>query len=136
MSEQNVEMVKQMYAAFGRGDIPAILDHIAENVHWGYSVREVVPWHAPIKGKANLPDFFSAFGANTDVQAFEPKEFIHSGDHVVVALHIVFTVKRTGRKVDMDQIHWWTFDRQGKAVRMVHFEDSAQVLAAGQGSVP
>ena len=31
---RNLETVKQIYAAFARGDIPAILDTLADNVAW------------------------------------------------------------------------------------------------------
>jgi len=56
MSE-NLETVKRIYAAFGRGDIPAILDTLADNVAWeawaDNSAGKVgVPWLVPRHGKA------------------------------------------------------------------------------------
>ena len=30
----NIDTVKQMYEAFGRGDVPAILDKLDDNVEW------------------------------------------------------------------------------------------------------
>lgn len=32
----NIQTVQEIYAAFGRGDIPAIPGHLAENVIWEY----------------------------------------------------------------------------------------------------
>lgn len=36
----NVDTVKEMYAAFGRGDIPAILDKLDENEEWDTDYEE------------------------------------------------------------------------------------------------
>jgi hypothetical protein len=30
----NIETMQQIYEAFGRGDVPAILDHVADDVRW------------------------------------------------------------------------------------------------------
>jgi ketosteroid isomerase-like protein len=65
-----------------------------------------------------------------EVTAFVPREFMPSGPHVLVEIHIEYSVRKTGKRVVQDQIHWWTFDEQHKATRMRHFEDTAQVLAA------
>lgn len=134
MSEQNVKTVQSIYAAFGRGDVPGILGQVAEGTEWGFNgARSEVPWHAPVKGKAALPQFFTSMAQNMDFHAFEPREFIHSGDHVIAHIHVEYTVKKTGKKVNMEQLHWWTLDRQGKVARLQHFEDTAQVLAACRG---
>lgn len=34
----NIDTVKQMYEAFGRGDIPAIIDKLDPNVEWDVEV--------------------------------------------------------------------------------------------------
>ena len=34
MSDQNVEFVKSVYGAFGRGDVPAVLGAFAEDIEW------------------------------------------------------------------------------------------------------
>jgi ketosteroid isomerase-like protein len=34
MSEQNVEFVKGVYAAFDRGDVPAVLGAFADDIEW------------------------------------------------------------------------------------------------------
>ena len=45
MSEQtNVEVVHQAYAAFGRGDIPAVLSALTDDVEWTLQGPPVIPW--------------------------------------------------------------------------------------------
>ena len=40
-----------------------------------------------------------------------------------------YVVKHTKKRVDQEQLHWWTV-RDGKIDRLRHFEDTAQVIAA------
>jgi hypothetical protein len=120
-----------MYEAFGRGDVAGVLEHVAETMAWEFNGgRSEVPWHAPVAGRLELSRFFEVFGTNVEVAAFVPREFMPSGPHVLVDVHIEYTVRKTGKRVVQDQIHWWTFDEHQRATRMRHFEDTAQVLAA------
>ena len=131
MSQANVETVQKIYAAFGRGDVAGVLANVTDDTEWGFNggQPQVVPWHGPFRGKAELPKFFGALMENVDISAFEPREFMASGDHVIVHLHVAYTVRKTKRKVDEEQLHWWTL-RGGKVSRLNHFEDTAQVTAA------
>src|SRR3972149_5113264 len=57
----NVDTVKEIYAAFGRGDVPAILDKLDDNVEWETETSaQGVPWLEPRRGKANIAGFFHA----------------------------------------------------------------------------
>ena len=41
----NIQTVQSIYAAFGRGDIPAILSDLAVGVEWEYGILDAgVPW--------------------------------------------------------------------------------------------
>lgn len=51
---------------------------------------------------------------------------------MVVLLHLAYTVKKTGKKVDEEQVQWWTFNKEGKEQSLRHFEDTARVIAANQ----
>jgi ketosteroid isomerase-like protein len=60
----NIDTVKQIYEAFGRGDIPAIIDKLDPNVKWDVEVSTPgVPWLQPRRGAANIPAFFREPGA-------------------------------------------------------------------------
>lgn len=130
-SQRNTETIQTIYAAFGRRDVPAILGNVTDDTRWSFNgARPEVAWHGPWSGKANLPGFFQAMAEHVDFIAFEPRAFHAVGDQVFVPLRIAYAVKRTGKRVDQEQLHWWTLDASGKVARMVHFEDTAQVLAA------
>lgn len=57
-----------------------------------------------------LPRFFGAMAANLTFEAFEPTTLVPSGNHVVVQMQLAFTVHWTGRKIDEEQLDWWTPD--------------------------
>jgi uncharacterized protein len=81
----NIETVQQIYAAFERGDIPAILGHLDENVEWGYAITPVaaVPGLQPRHGRDQVPKFFDALGA-WEFHKFQPKTSLESEGVVVV----------------------------------------------------
>jgi uncharacterized protein len=131
MSIDRIASVQAIYAAFGAGDIPAIQSQVADNTHWDFNgARAEVPWHQPASGRAGVARFLQTFMESVEVQRFEPREFIHSGEHVIVEIRLQYKVRSTGRQVAEDQLHWWTFDEADKVARLRHFEDTAQVLAA------
>lgn len=132
MSEANLQTIQEIYGAFGRSDVTGIVERCTEETEWCFNgARSEVPWHATRRGRSSVPDFIAAFVTNVDLHDFRPKTFIHSGDDVVCNIAIEYTVKKTGRRVKEDQLHWWSL-QNGKVARLVHFEDTAQVAAAHQ----
>lgn len=50
-----------------------------------------------------------------------------SGNTVVGLNDVTFTVKATGKRVDeVDEVHIWHFDANGKVVRFCHKTDTLQ----------
>jgi ketosteroid isomerase-like protein len=134
MSEANQKTIEAVYGAFGRGDVPFIVERTTETTHWDFAVATSdVPWHAPVHSRKDLAKFFQAVGENLAIEAFEPRAFLTGGREVAVKLRIAYTVKKTGKKVDEEQVHWWTFDDAGRIASMRHYEDTAAVQAAWRG---
>ncbi|HSV53422.1 MAG TPA: nuclear transport factor 2 family protein [Burkholderiaceae bacterium] len=128
-----VERVQQMYAAFGRGDVPAILAGLAEDVEWEYgAIRNPVPWLQPYKGRAQVPQFFEALAKHIDLTQFEPRTFLQQGLLVVDLVDVAFTVRATGKHVvEAETVHIWHFNAAGLVQRFRHRVDtwaSAQAL--------
>lgn len=121
------ETVRDIYAAFRRGDIPAILERLADDVEWEYSTTPLgVPWLERRRGRAEVPLFFAA-QAGFDLHRFEPKTFLESGNIVAVLIDVDLTVTSTGRRlIEEDEVHLWHFDPQGRVSRFGHKVDSHQ----------
>src|SRR5438309_12030802 len=76
MAEQeNTEIVKGIYEAFGRGDIPTILNSLADNIEWIVSGHEDgIPYAGTYRGREGVGQFFSVLGDNIEYSVFEPRE--------------------------------------------------------------
>lgn len=131
----NTQTIQTIYAAFGRGDIPAILSVLAEDVDWNHQhlASKECPWNADFSGKSNVPKYFAAIAEHLDVTVLNPHGYLTSSDRVAVLLRIESKTKRNGRVVANDVVHLWTFDTAGQVIRYQQFNDTAQELAAWRG---
>lgn len=129
-----IERVQQIYGAFGRGDIPAILAALADDVDWEYNAfPNPVPWLQPGKGRAAAGQFFESLAAVQFTQ-FEPKHFFAAGNMVVSVSDVAFTVKATGKTVaEPEEIHIWHFDAAGQVAKFRHRCDTWQHAQAIRG---
>jgi ketosteroid isomerase-like protein len=130
-AEQNIQTIKEMYEALGRGDVEAILERVTDDVDWSTDAAiESAPWYGPRHGKDGVRSFFEAIGKTGPITEFTPLSFAsnHDGD-VMVFLRYAFTVTATGKDVAMNMHHYWKF-RDGKACFVRSSEDTAQVAAA------
>lgn len=130
MEESKVTLIREIYSAFGKGDVAGVVARVKPESRWDFNVTQSdVPWHVPVTGPVEIQKFLAAFVDSVALEAFEPRQFIAMGDEVVVHLRLAYTIKRTGRRVDEEQLQWWTV-RDGRVTRLKHFEDTAQVVAA------
>jgi len=132
MSDRNIQIIQQIYAAFGRGDVPGIMEHIAEDLR-RFSVAselQVAPWHMQITKKADVPSFFKALAETCEFTRFEPHDFAAAGDVVYCSVRFDVTLKTTGRKLQIDdEMHRFTL-RNGRVVEWRGAEDTALIADA------
>lgn len=132
----NIESVKSMYEAFGRGDVASILQHMSGDVDWDYGQTADVPWLSPRRGPDGVKSFFGAVAEGISFEKFALKEVFASTDgKIVVALvDVEAVIKKTGIRLrEEDEIHLWRFGADGKVARFRHGVDTAKHLAALQG---
>jgi ketosteroid isomerase-like protein len=133
----NVQVVKDAYAAFMRGDIAGVLALVTDDVDW-HAVKGAegaAPHAGARKGRAPVADFFAKLGASTEFSRFEPREFIAQGDQVVVIGEYSATVKETGRSITSDWAMVFTV-RGDRIARFREWTDSAQLVRAYGTGVP
>ncbi len=133
MAEQeNAQTVKEIYAAFGRGDVPAILDTLAGGFEWHHhGPPDIVPWARSRHTRDEVADFFKVLADNLEVLAFEPQEYVAQGDKVVALGVFRARVKSTGRPFEYRWAMEWTF-RDDKVVQYRAYDDTAAIVAAFQ----
>ena len=71
--QENVQIVKEAYAAFGRGDIQGLLALLAEDIEW-ITPGEGLPFAGTHHGRAGLADFFRRISEMLEFSFFEPRE--------------------------------------------------------------
>jgi hypothetical protein len=127
----NTAIVSDIYAAFTRGDIPAILDRIAPDCRWeawanNHAVQGGLPTMQPRVGPADIAGFFAVVG-QLEIHRFDVLDLLASERQVVAEIAIEYTTPNGGRLVD-EEIHLWTFDQQQRVVRYRHYVDTAKHL--------
>ena len=127
-----VEVIEDLYAAFFRNDMDAILGLIDADVDWSVNVDvpggENVPMFRNGRGHDAVLAYFAGV-AEMDIDTFDPKHFFVDGDTVVVVIDMGFTHRRTGRRVDVEEVHHFTVEN-GRIVRYRPFVDTAAFIEA------
>ena len=130
MNEQaNITTVQQLYADFGQGKVPAILERVNPDVDWINAGPPSVPYARRRRGLGEVGEFFSTLAATVEVQSFEPKEFFASGDRVVVLGAWSGRVKATGKPFASDWSMAWTL-KAGKVTSFRSYEDTHAIATA------
>jgi ketosteroid isomerase-like protein len=135
MSEHdNVATVRAAYAAWRRGDIPAVLDALTEDVEWEMpGPPEIVPYAGLWRGQAAMTRYFAVLSETVEFEEYELESIVAQGDQVVVVGRSRVLAKQTGRAFDDHFAHWFEF-RGGKAARMRYYTDTAAAVAALSGA--
>lgn len=130
MAADNLSTVQHLYAAFGRGDIDTVLEGLTPDVKWETNGdQEVYPTFGRFDGPEAVGGFFAHLGQALSFDIFSPDELHPSGDKVFVLGHSRMTVKATGKPVEFDWVHVFTF-QDGKVKAFHDFVDTHQIVQA------
>ena len=119
---ENAEKVDAIFAAFGRGDIPYILDQLTEDAHWVAHLEPIVPWAGDYSGKANVPKFFEALGGSVEVTAHPVNQLVAQDETVVALGDVSFRVRSTGKASSSSWVYIWKL-RDGRVYSYDQFND-------------
>ena len=132
-----VALVGEIYTAFGRGDVDAMLAPLADDVSWdadwadNFTQREGLAMFTPRHGKASVREFFGML-ATFEVHDFQVLDLLASNDQVVAQVTIELSYPHGGRFRD-EELHLWRFGVDGKIVALRHYVDTAKHIAAAGG---
>ncbi len=130
--------IGKIYQAFGQGDIPTILAHMADDVQWeawadNSAQKAGVPWLQARQGKGGVLAFFQVLGG-MPVKDFQVLSLMSGGNQVAAEFVIEVEVPATGAHYRDEEIHLWTFNEAGQVIRLRHYTDTAKHIAAATGS--
>lgn len=126
MSQDNVKIVRSMYDAFGRGDVPSVLSVLDPQIEWLEAENFIYADRNPYIGPdAILEGVFMRLATEWDGFAVSPEEVLDAGETVVARGYYSGTYKKTGKKVRAQLAHFFTF-RDGKVIKFQQYTDTAQ----------
>lgn len=128
----NATNVANMYEAFGRGDIPYILGHLADDCQWIGAGEGFLPQGGTYTGNDTV-NFFMKLGAATEFTSFNPTSINAINENEVVAFgNMTGVSKATGKVSSSDWVMHWKFNEAGKVVYYQDFFNTAAAYVANQ----
>jgi uncharacterized protein len=128
-ADVKIKTIAQVYDAFGRGDVAAILDAVTDDVDWSAETTSAAaPWYGVRHGKDAVAAFFAAFGSAMEVEEFTPVSFAANDTDVLTVVRFRARSRSTGKTAAMDLHHYFKF-REGKVAYYRGTEDTAQTEA-------
>jgi cytochrome P450/ketosteroid isomerase-like protein len=125
LEQDNIAMVKEVFARFGAGDVPGIVALLDDDVRIDFYGPATIPYAGHFHGSGDARRFFDTVLASVDIHQFDPEEFIASGDKVVVTGHLRLTARKTGGSIESDFVHVITV-RDGKWLRFRDFMNTVE----------
>ena len=131
-AQDNIQTVKNFYAAQKGGDQGAMLKCCAENVRVVLDTAAGgIPWSGEYEGHADLEAEQRLMAEFLQIDAFEQLDFLASETKVAVVSKIEVTVKKNGRKVSLPRfVHIMTFDAANKITHICQCYDPTDLVAA------
>jgi ketosteroid isomerase-like protein len=128
---QNTSIVRDVYAAFVRGDIQSVLSAFDDQIDWKpvTGAAAHVPHAGQRRGKAAVAEFLRIVNSALQFDRFDPEQYVAQGDKVVALGRYSGVAAATGRSFDSEWAMVFTV-RNGKIVAFQEFTDSAAVNAA------
>lgn len=124
-SMSGLDVVRGLYEAFGRGDVPAVMGMMDEQIVW--TEAEGFPWGGSHQGPdAVLNDVFLKIVDAWDGFQASADEYIGDGDTVVAVGQYSGTYKETGKDVRLPFATLWRV-RDGKVSEFRQFTDTMAI---------
>jgi ketosteroid isomerase-like protein len=126
MSEENVEVVAEIFDGWSRGDFSVGKDLVTADFEWRQHAEAVEPGSR--RGGTIASALRNIFEVYEDFRVV-PDRFVEKGDKVVVIAHNRAIARGSGMKVDQPFAYVWTV-RAGKLARVEVFADERNALEA------
>ena len=124
----NVRLMRDLYEAFGRGDVPDVIGAMIPGIRWHQAEGNPYnpsgqPWVGP---DAVMNNLFMRLGSEWDGFTVHPRAFHGAGDSVIVEARYTGTFKPTGKSMDTQVCHVWDI-KDGKVTRFQQYVDTAKL---------
>jgi ketosteroid isomerase-like protein len=131
-TQENLQIVKDLFAAFGRGDKHGVLALSADDIEWIIPGKDW-PLAGIRHGHAGLEDLIQKSSENLETSFPEPPEFVAQGDRVLVVGFSTGKVKTTNKKFE-DHFVIAVTVRNGKVSNVQEYVDTRALARASEMS--
>jgi ketosteroid isomerase-like protein len=121
----NATLAQAAYAAFGRGDIAAVLDLLADDVEW--SSPRTIPHGGEFRGKTAVGGFFQSIGANWQSLSLDIEAVGEIGSDLVVGVLRAEGPRSSGERQSYGATHVFTI-HNGKITKFREYVDIDKAL--------
>ena len=128
--EKNVQIVKDFFAAIGRGDMQGLLALSAEDIEW-IIPGEDWPLAGTRRRHAGVADLFQKASEMVEISYPKPPEFVAQGDRVLVVGFARGRINATNRTFEDDFIFAITV-RNGKLTNIREYIDTQALARASE----
>jgi uncharacterized protein len=128
--EDNLQIVKDFFAAMGRGDKQGLLELSAEDIEWIIPGKDW-PLAGTYRGHAGLADLLQKASKMVETSFPKPPEFVAQGDRVLVVGFATGRIKASNRTFEDDWVFAITV-RNGKVTNIREYIDTQALARASQ----
>jgi len=128
--QENIQIVKNFFAAMGRGDKQGLLAFTAEDIEW-IIPGEDWPLAGTHRGHAGLSDLLQKASETVETSFPEPPEFVAQGDRVLVVGFAKGKVKATNRTFE-DHFVFAITVRNDKLTNIREYVDTQALARASE----
>jgi ketosteroid isomerase-like protein len=129
-TDKNVQIVKDFFAAIGRGDRKGLLALVAEDIEW-IIPGEDWPLAGTHRGHAGLADVLQKASEEVETTYPEPPEFVAQGDRVLVVGVATGKIKATNKTFE-DHFVFAITVRNGKMTKIREYIDTQALARASE----
>ena len=129
-TQENVQIVKDVFAAMGRGDKQGLLALSAGDIEW-IIPGEDWPLAGTHRGHAGLADLLQKASEMAKISYPKPPEFVAQGDRVLVVGVATGRVKATNRTFE-DHFVFAITVRNGKLTKVREYVDTQALARASE----
>lgn len=129
--EKNIEIVQNIYTAFAKGDVPAVLEKFHPKIEWNeaenFPYADGNPYVGP---QAVLEGVFARLGAEWEYWNLTEQTYYEatSGEIIVTGRYKAKN-KMTAKEINVQFVHMWTLE-DGLVTKFQQYADTYQAVEA------
>ncbi len=121
--------VEAIYAAYLGGDMPFVMDALADDVRWVSGEEACAPWCGARVGRDGVAAYFAALAAECEILDYRIGQVIVDGDNAAVTATVRARFHRSGIEQVLDKVDVLRL-RDGQVAEFREYYDTSAIAAA------